>query len=192
MVERPTIEMCEHSFRQGRQTLRNKAMIVLVVLCVLATPWLLTPQTVLADTLVVTNTQDSDEGSLRQAILDAEGRVGPDTIVFNIPVSDPGYNEVLGVWTVQLLSELPEMLYGETTIDGSSQADFIGQDTNPSGPEIEIDGTSTGLIAVGFRISSSDNTIANLLINNFSGVLSSGAIVIDGGSANPTTRSRTS
>ncbi|MCG2768507.1 MAG: right-handed parallel beta-helix repeat-containing protein [Anaerolineae bacterium] len=164
--------------------MRNRVMIVLVTLCMLATPWLLTPQTVLADTLVVTNTQDSDEGSLRQAILDAEGRVGPDTIVFNIPESDPGYNEVLGVWTIQPLSELPEILYGETTIDGSSQADFIGQDTNPSGPEIEINGTSTGLVAVGFRISSSDNTIANLLINNFSGVLSSGAIVIDGGGAN--------
>jgi len=162
--------------------LRNKVVIKLVALCMVATSWLLKPQVVRADVFVVTNTQDSGEGSLRQAILDADDRVGSDIIVFNIPEADPGYNEVLGVWSIQPLSELPEMLYGGTTVDGSSQADFIDRDTNPNGPEIEIDGTNAGPTAAGFRLSSSDNVIADLVINRFSG--SSGAIIIDGGGAN--------
>ena len=86
---------------------------------------------------------------LNDIILDAEDRAGPDGIVFNIPESDQGYNEVLGIWSIQLLTELPEIAYGEVTIDGSSQAEFIGQDTNPSGPEVEIDGTNGVVLGVG-------------------------------------------
>jgi len=164
--------------------MRSRFLLALTTACTVATTCFLAPVVSRADVMVVTNTQDSGEGSLRQAITDAEARAGSDTIVFNIPSSDPGYNAVLGVWTIQLDDELPDFLYGGTFIDGASQAAFVGADTNPAGPEIEIDGLNTGLIAVGFRLSSSDNTLADLVINGFTGVLSNGAILIDGANAN--------
>ena len=52
----------------------------------------------LADTYTVINTSNSGAGSLQQAILDANARPGPDTIVFNIPGS--------GVHTIALTSSL--------------------------------------------------------------------------------------
>ena len=42
-----------------------------------------------ADTFVVTNTNDSGAGSLRQAILNANTNVGLDSIDFNIPGDGP-------------------------------------------------------------------------------------------------------
>jgi len=54
----------------------------------------------------VTNTNDSDPGSLRQAIMDAELRGtldgGPLTINFAIPTTDPGYNATTGKSTITL------------------------------------------------------------------------------------------
>jgi parallel beta-helix repeat protein len=52
-------------------------------------------------TLTVTNTLDSGDGSLRADVTAAHKG---DTIVFNIPKSDPGYNASTGVWTITLTS----------------------------------------------------------------------------------------
>jgi hypothetical protein len=52
-------------------------------------------------TLTVTNTLDSGAGSLRADVTAAHK---DDTIVFNIPKSDPGYNASTGVWTITLTS----------------------------------------------------------------------------------------
>ena len=52
-----------------------------------------------AATFTVTNTDDAGPGSLRQAILDAEGSAGADTIAFAIPGA--------GVHTITPLSLLP-------------------------------------------------------------------------------------
>ena len=52
-----------------------------------------------AATYVVTTTADSGAGSLRQAILDANGNAGADTITFNIPAS--------GVQTISPVTILP-------------------------------------------------------------------------------------
>src|SRR5215469_16668336 len=52
-------------------------------------------------TLTVTNTLDSGAGSLRADVATA---ASGDTIVFNIPKSDPGYNATTGVWTITLTS----------------------------------------------------------------------------------------
>ena len=63
-----------------------------------------------AESLVVANTQDAGEGSLRQAILEADARPGPDTITFDsVLFHDPQ--------TIKIESALPE-LSGELTIDG--------------------------------------------------------------------------
>ncbi len=92
-----------------------------------------------AATFTVTNTNDSGAGSLRQAILDANGAAGADTIDFNIPGA--------GVHTITPVTDLPSIT-GPVTIDGYTQP---GSSPNTNGPglpdnsvhQIEIDGTNT-------------------------------------------------
>ncbi len=56
--------------------------------------------------LTITNTNDSGAGSLRQAVADADQANGGDTIVFNIPATDPGYNAATGTFTIALASQI--------------------------------------------------------------------------------------
>ena len=93
-----------------------------------------------AATFTVTNSNDSGAGSLRQAILDANGNAGADTIAFNITGS--------GVHTIAPASALPTITEA-VTINGYSQP---GASANTNAPNqgtnavilIEIDGTSIG------------------------------------------------
>jgi hypothetical protein len=85
--------------------------IALFVTAILLLPAVLQPQNHSASnevflsgsqtSLTVINTNDSGTGSLRQALLDANARSGPDTIRFAIPTSDPGFDATVGVWTIQ-------------------------------------------------------------------------------------------
>jgi len=113
--------------------------------------------------IAVTNTNDSGEGSLRWAIDQANINAGPDTIIFNIPDTDPGYHAGTGTWTITPLDRLPQLTDDRTIIDGSTQADFIGAQTNPLGPEIEIDGTNTFEL----KITSNNNVIRGIILNRF-------------------------
>src|ERR1044071_5633282 len=61
---------------------------------------------------VVTNTNDSGAGSLRQAIIDANATSGPDDITFNIPGS--------GVHTIKPATPLP-VVTDPVFIDGFTQ-----------------------------------------------------------------------
>ena len=75
-----------------------------------------------AITFTVTNTAVSGLGSLRQAILDANGNSGADTINFNIPASDPNCNVTTHVCTITPTAESPvPFITGTVTIDGYSQ-----------------------------------------------------------------------
>jgi len=65
-----------------------------------------------ASTYTVTNNKDSGQGSLRQAITDANNQVGSDVIHFNIPGG--------GVHTITLLSPL-DVISGTVDIDGYTQ-----------------------------------------------------------------------
>lgn len=146
-----------------------------------------------AATYTVTNTNDSGAGSLRQAITDAVGNIGADTIEFNIPPSDGGYVTVGGVsyWRIRPTSVLPVLDQDPsgslvaTSIDGTTQA-TNGGDTNPLGPEIMIDGTIVPVgadLVNGLNIATSSCLISGLIINNFSGsgiAIGSGASVIEG------------
>src|SRR5262249_32113246 len=93
-----------------------------------------------AATFTVTNTNDSGAGSLRQAILDANGALGADTINFNIPGS--------GVHTIVPLTPLSDITQ-DVEIMGFTQP---GSNANTNGPGlpdnsvhlIEIDGTNSG------------------------------------------------
>jgi titin len=122
---------------------------------------------------VVTNTNDSGSGSLRAALYYAFDKSTdqppvPTTVVFNIPTSDPGFTN--NVFTIKPTYMLVAPGAG-TTIDGSTQTSFTG-DTNPSGPEVVLDGSQVPgdelfLFAPGLYLREANCTVKNLVINNF-------------------------
>lgn len=121
-----------------------------------------------ASTFIVTNTNDSGAGSLRQAITDANSNAGSDLITFSIPGS--------GIQTITPLSPLPGIT-GAVTIDGTTQTP--GSLT----PQIEIAGNSAGALSTGFAISGGGTTVRGLVINRFDGDginLSGSGYIIEG------------
>lgn len=112
----------------------------------------------------VINGSDAGAGSLREAINNANSNLGADTIIFSIPVENAGYIDTSGIWSIQPLSSLPDLTDDSTFIDGSSQTANQGN-TNPDGPEIEINGNNT--IENGISVKSSFNTISHLILNRF-------------------------
>ncbi|WP_435018692.1 virginiamycin B lyase family protein [Tundrisphaera sp. TA3] len=109
---------------------------------------------------IVTNTNDSGPGSLRQAMLNANILPGPDIITFQLPT---GY-----VQTIRPASPLPD-LTDTTIVDGKSQSRFILDLFGP--PLIEIDGRSLPGGAAGLRLADGtrDSRIIGLSIFGFSG-----------------------
>jgi len=103
-------------------------------------------------TLVVSSTNDSGPGSLRQAILGSDSATGQtNTIDFNIPGS--------GVQSIAPLSALPSITQA-VLIDGWSQPGFTDQLL------IELSGSQAGG-GDGLTIAGSDVTIRGLDINGF-------------------------
>ena len=137
-----------------------------------------------ATTYTVTTTADTGPGSLRQAITDANGGVGADTIAFNIVGS--------GVQTIAPASALPKITDG-VTIDGYTQT---GSSANTNAPDqgtnavilIEIDGTNTGTgseaAVLFFAPGSGNSAVRGLVINRgqWAGIRVSGVagMTIDG------------
>lgn len=131
--------------------------------------WLIAPVLLLvlivsaqAATFTVTNTGDSGGGSLRQAIADANGNPGADTIAFNIPGA--------GVHTISPLTVLP-LITDPVTIDGYSQPG-ANQNSLAVGDDavllIEISGASVaGSFTDGLDIKAGNCTIRGLVINRF-------------------------
>jgi|GEM_PF-3424539 len=115
---------------------------------------------------IVTNTADSGKGSFRQALIMANLHPGPDTVRFQIPRSDPGFDQVTGTWIIQAANPLPTISDESLFIDGGSQKAFIGDDTNPVGPEIVIrgDGSWSGS---GLVVQARGVEIRSLIINRF-------------------------
>ena len=101
-----------------------------------------------AATFLVATTADAGPGSLRQAIIDANGMAGADTIAFTIPD--------LGVPRITLASALPTIT-DPVTIDGTGQL--------PAG-SVEIDGQATSG-AIGLTITAGASTIRGLVIGGF-------------------------
>ena len=118
---------------------------------------------VVAATFTVTNTNDSGAGSLRQAILDANGLFGADTIAFNIPGA--------GVHTITPSTSLPEI--SETvSIDGYTQPG-ASANTDPIATNavilIELDGSTAG--GTGLHVGHiADSVIRGLAIGNWAAV----------------------
>lgn len=122
-------------------------------------------------TFTVTNTNDAGAGSLRQAILDANLAVGPDTIDFNIAGA--------GVHTINLTSALPTIT-DRVTIDGTTESGYSGS------PLIRLDGNNGASSGSGLVLGtgSSGSTISGLMITRF---INDG-ILINGSSNNVITR----
>ena len=110
-----------------------------------------------ATTFVVTNTDDSGPGSLRQALLDANANAGSDIITFNI-ASD--------LKTITLASKLPD-ISDPVVIDGATQPGFSGT------PLIEINGGNIGFDVI-LVITAGNTTVRSLTLNHFR----NGAILI--------------
>jgi hypothetical protein len=118
--------------------------------------------------ILVTTTNNDGPGSYRAAIMRANSHPGPDMIRFAIPASDPGYNPQLGTWTIKPTTLIPIIMDRQTTINGSSQAGFIGYDANPLGPEIELDGSLLDAASgVFLNRYANGSVIEGLVINRF-------------------------
>jgi len=117
-----------------------------------------------SNTIVVTNTNDSGAGSLRQAIVDSNSTAGTkETITFNIPGG--------GLQTISPTSALPTITE-PVVIDGYTQPG-ASRNTLATGDnaviEIELDGTSAGSTVSGLVITGGSSTVRGLVINRFGG-----------------------
>lgn len=115
---------------------------------------------------VVSRIDDEGSGSLRQAMLDVNALCPiavPCSIVFQIPGPVPES----GWFTIQPRTPLPEVV-ASVKIDGNTQTLFTG-DTNPRGPEIEINGALLPEQS-GLRLRPNcDVEVGNLAVNHFPG-----------------------
>jgi Right handed beta helix region len=116
--------------------------------------------------VVVRNSGDAGEGSLRAAIEYANDvcvrDAVPCNIVFRIdaPVPERGW------FTILPNTPLPAITAPEIEIDGASQTKFSG-DTNPRGPEIALDGSGLA-IGHGLQIAGSGvAVVSNLAVGGF-------------------------
>ncbi len=170
-------DVAAHSKRVSRQRLGWSHLRIIILPLV----FLVLPTLTWSATYTVTNTNNSGAGSVRQAILDANGTAQPDTIIFNIPTTDPGWSG--SFFTILLNSALPAIT-GPTTLDGASQTAFTG-DTNPpvaevtTGPEIIIDlDANTGPV---LEVTGNNVTIDSVGVTNADGSINAGGgIHVDG------------
>ena len=108
--------------------------------------------------IMVTNTNDSGPGSLREALNAAATSIEVDTIRFDIPMIDSGYDPANGVWVIKPATtfNVPE----GTTIDG-----HIALVEGGFRPGIEIDGTTLALSGMtGLRMEKG-TTLRGLIVN---------------------------
>lgn len=107
-------------------------------------------------TFTVTNTNDAGAGSLRQAILDANGAAGFDTIVFAIPGGGPH--------VITLATGLPNIT-GTCSIDGTTQPGFGGT------PIVRVHGGSIAGTANGLTVVGGSSMIRGLSVTGFPGTV---------------------
>jgi Right handed beta helix region len=110
----------------------------------------------------VTNTNDSGEGSLRDAITRANTLCtpGPCRIVFELPPPVPAE----GWFTITPLTPLPSITAERVTLEGLRQTALTGN-TNQRGPEVAIDGR---IARRGLRmLATCEGVVNGLAIGNF-------------------------
>ena len=131
-------------------------------------------------TTTVNTTKDGFDGrcdefhcSLRERITEVNPAGGADTVTFNIPTStDPGYDAATGVFTLELLTPLPNIA-GGVTIDGFSQPGASPNTLaggNNAVLRIELDGSQVVASAgerIGIHLTGAGGTVKGLIINGF-------------------------
>ncbi len=115
--------------------------------------------------LTVTNTSDSDPGSLRD-VLSQLNPIKTNIISFNIPISGNTFDSDTGTFTISPLSPLPTVA-GTVILDATTEAAFLGR--TYTRPIIQLDGSDEagggdGLVLTGFN-----STVKGLIVSNFSG-----------------------
>ena len=94
----------------------KKHLLIAALLCAA----MILPNKIFATDYIVTNTADSGEGSLRQAITSASSNyIGSSNIYFNIPTTDANYNAEIGTFTINILSELPYLIMAGNVMTAS-------------------------------------------------------------------------
>jgi hypothetical protein len=122
-----------------------------------------TQQMALYKTFYVSNTNSDGGGSLRFAILNANGQCLASercAIAFRIDEASPK------PWkSITITSPLPAVTAPQIRIDGATQSAFFGN-KNPDGPDIEITGVGSP-DGDGLVVASCGAEVANLAINGF-------------------------
>lgn len=124
-------------------------------------------------TYFVTTTADSGAGSLRRAIEDSNNGECVSTYPCEIHFNIPTLPDSRGVLTIQPRTPLPAMSREAVTLYGRSQREFAG-DTNPAGPEIELNGALCARCS-GFEVRGTPGrhvfgiAVTDLVINGFDG-----------------------
>jgi hypothetical protein len=151
---------------------RAKTLALAFLLVAVVGALAISPALAVATTFTVTNTNDSGDGSLRQAIIDANDNANPterDTIDFDIPASDPNCN-ASGVCTITPASALPT-ISEPVTIDGYTQPG-ASPNTLATGTDaalkIELSGRLRTINDVwhGITITGSNSVVKGLIIND--------------------------
>jgi hypothetical protein len=118
----------------------------------------------------VTHVGDAGKNSLREAIA-----FNHEFHSYYPQFKLPPAQLIGGVGTINLLSPLPTVTKNAFVLNGLTQRVF-GGDTNPSGPEIVLNGTNAGDFANGIHLRGSNSIIRSIGIQNFkrAGVLLEG------------------
>jgi hypothetical protein len=122
--------------------------------------------TVGAATVVVTNTNDSGGGSLRDAIAQANASPGGTIVTFSIPGG--------GVHRITPTSAMPTVLK-PTTFDATTQPGYSGT------PLIELYGASAGGLSGGFTLTGGNSTVKGFVLDGWYSGAGTGVNILSSG-----------
>jgi hypothetical protein len=102
-----------------------------------------------AATIAVVNTNDALAGSLRQAIQDANPG---DTIIFQIPTTDPGYEATRAIYTINLSASASDansalVIAKNLTIDGGNSRIIVARGAAGTTQQFRVFNVSAGTVA---------------------------------------------
>jgi uncharacterized repeat protein (TIGR01451 family) len=114
-------------------------------------------------TFVVSNNGDAGDGTLRQAIIDANTTPGQHTIQFQLPV---------GQFTIAPQTELPKVTSSGLTIDAqTAQPGYAGK------PVVVLSGAAAPVNTPGLTIAGGNTSVKGLVVNGWQGAAGTGIVL---------------